>query len=45
MGDATTGLADLLPVLVNHLTPTAQVPAPSALDVALQGLSGLLPRS
>jgi len=39
-----SGLSTLLPVLVNHLTPQGQVPGPSALDSALQGLSGLLPK-
>jgi uncharacterized protein YidB (DUF937 family) len=45
VGDASKGLSVLLPVLVNELTPKAEVPQPSALDVALQGLSGLLPKS
>ncbi len=45
VGDTAKGMAALLPVLVNHVTPKAEVPAPSALDVALQGLSGFLPRS
>jgi uncharacterized protein YidB (DUF937 family) len=45
VGDASKGMAALLPILVNHLTPKAEVPQASALDVALQGLSGLLPKS
>jgi uncharacterized protein YidB (DUF937 family) len=45
VGDASKGMAMLLPILVNELTPKAEVPHPSALDVALQGLSGLLPQS
>ena len=45
VGDTSKGLAMLLPVLVNELTPKAEVPHPSALDVALEGLSGLLPKS
>jgi uncharacterized protein YidB (DUF937 family) len=44
VGDTATGLSALLPVLVNHLTPQAAVPAPSVIDEALQGLSGLLPK-
>jgi uncharacterized protein YidB (DUF937 family) len=44
-GDVTKGLSQLLPVLVNHLTPQAQVPNASSLDSALAGLAGLLPRS
>jgi uncharacterized protein YidB (DUF937 family) len=45
LGDVTKGLSQLLPVVVNELTPKAQVPAASALEEALQGLSGLLPKS
>jgi uncharacterized protein YidB (DUF937 family) len=41
----TRGLSTLLPALVNELTPKAQVPPPSALDSALQGLAALLPKS
>jgi uncharacterized protein YidB (DUF937 family) len=44
-GEVAEGLTTLLPVVVNMLTPKAEVPVPSALDSALQGLSGLLPRS
>jgi len=43
--EVTQHLSELLPVVVNHLTPEAQVPQPSALDVALQSLQGLLPRA
>jgi uncharacterized protein YidB (DUF937 family) len=43
--DASKGLSMLLPVLVNELTPKAEIPHPSALDIALEGLSGLLPKS
>jgi uncharacterized protein YidB (DUF937 family) len=44
VNDTAKGLAALLPVVVNELTPKAQVPHPSTLDDALQGLSGLLPK-
>jgi len=43
--EVTQHLSELLPVVVNHLTPEAQVPQPSALEAALQGLQGLLPRA
>jgi uncharacterized protein YidB (DUF937 family) len=43
--DVTKGLTKLLPVLVDELTPRAQVPPPSALDMALQSLQGILPKA
>ena len=43
--EVTQHLSELLPVVVNHLTPEAEVPQPSALEAALQGLQGLLPRA
>ncbi len=41
-GDVTKGLSQLLPVLVNEVTPKAKVPTGSSLDQALSGLAGLL---
>jgi uncharacterized protein YidB (DUF937 family) len=42
VGDVTKGLSKLLPVVVNELTPKAQVPRPTALESALAGLAGLM---
>ncbi len=41
-GDVTKGLSQLLPVLVNQVTPKQKVPTGSSLDQALSGLAGLL---
>ncbi len=42
LGDVTKGLSKLLPVVVNELTPKAEVPRPTALESALAGLAGLM---
>ena len=43
--DVSAGLAQLLPAVVNHLTPQAQVPTAGSLDSALAGLAALLPKA
>lgn len=43
MGQLSGGLADLLPQLIDRVTPTGQVPE-SGIDGALSELSNLMPR-
>jgi uncharacterized protein YidB (DUF937 family) len=44
LGQVTKGLSQLLPVVVNELTPKAEVPHATALESAIAGLAGLMPR-